>query len=434
MKTSLLQKIQSKQAVVGIVGLGYVGLPLMLRFSSSGFKVLGFDIDPNKVEQLNNGTSYIQHIDSANIAAARASGFEATADFSRALESDALILCVPTPLNKFREPDLSFVLNTINELLPHLRPGQLISLESTTYPGTTEEELFPRIQERGFHVGEDMFVVFSPEREDPGNPDFNTRTIPKVCGGITPACLEVGLALYGAVIDRVIPVSSTRTAEMTKLLENIHRAVNIGLVNEMKIIADKMQIDIHEVIRAAATKPFGFVPYYPGPGLGGHCIPIDPFYLTWKAREYGINTRFIELAGEVNSNMPDWVVNKIVAALNDRRQAVKGSRILVLGLAYKKNVADFRESPSVMLMEKLRALGAEVAYSDPHVSKFPPMREHHFDLSSVELTAENLAGFNCVLLATDHSRFDYPFIKANSKLIVDCRGRYQEPAENVVKA
>jgi len=434
MKTTLLKKIHSRQATVGIVGLGYVGLPLMLRFSSCGFRVLGFDIDSKKVDLLNQGGSYIQHIDSANIAAARSNGFEATADFSRALEADALILCVPTPLNKFREPDLSFVLNTINELLPHLRPGQLVSLESTTYPGTTEEELLPRIQKQGFHVGTDMFVVFSPEREDPGNPDFNTRTIPKVCGGATPACLEVGLALYGAVIDRVIPVSSTRTAEMTKLLENIHRAVNIGLVNEMKIIADKMQIDIHEVIRAAATKPFGFVPYYPGPGLGGHCIPIDPFYLTWKAREYGVNTRFIELAGEVNSNMPDWVVGKIVAALNDRRQAVKGSRILVLGLAYKKNVADFRESPSVMLMEKLRALGAEVAYSDPHVPTFPPMREHYFDLSSVALTAENLGTFHCVLLATDHSRFDYAFIKANAKLIVDCRGRYQEPAENVVKA
>jgi len=434
MKTTLLKKIRSRKAVVGIVGLGYVGIPLMLRFSSSGFRVLGFDIDPKKVDMLNQGISYIQHIDSANIATARANGFEASADFSRALEADALILCVPTPLNKFREPDLSFVLNTIKELLPHLRSGQLISLESTTYPGTTEEELLPRIQEQGFHVGQDMFVVFSPEREDPGNPDFNTRTIPKVCGGITPSCLEIGVALYGAVIDRVVPVSSTRTAEMTKLLENIHRAVNIGLVNEMKIIADRMRIDIHEVIRAAATKPFGFVPYYPGPGLGGHCIPIDPFYLTWKAREYGVNTRFIELAGEVNSNMPDWVVSKIVAALNDRRLAVKGSKILILGLSYKKNVADFRESPSVMLMEKLRALGAEVAYSDPHVPTFPPMREHYFDLSSVALTAENLATFHCVLLATDHNRFDYPFIKANSKLIVDCRGRYQEPAENVVKA
>ncbi|NMM28216.1 MAG: nucleotide sugar dehydrogenase [Glaciimonas sp.] len=434
MKNTLLQKIQTKSAVIGIVGLGYVGLPLMLRFSAVGFKVIGFDIDPGKVALLNSGNSYIQHIEASSIAAARAGGFEATIDFSQALKADVLILCVPTPLNKFREPDLSFVIDTVEELLPHLRPGQLVSLESTTYPGTTDEELLPRIESRGLHVGDNIFLVFSPEREDPGNPDFSTRTIPKVCGGTTPACLEVGVALYSAVIDQVVPVSSTRTAEMTKLLENIHRAVNIGLVNEMKIIADKMKIDIYEVIRAAATKPFGFVPYYPGPGLGGHCIPIDPFYLTWKAREYGINTRFIELAGEVNSNMPDWVVSKIVGALNDRRQAVKGSRILVLGITYKKNVADFRESPSVMLMEKLRALGAEIAYSDPHVPTFPVMREHHFELRSIELTATTLASFNCVLLATDHNRFDYPFIKANSKLIVDCRGRYQEPAENIVKA
>lgn len=434
MKNILLQKIKSKRAVVGIVGLGYVGLPLMLRFSAVGFKVVGFDIDPVKVDLLNSGDSYIQHLKASSIAAALSSGFEATSDFSRAKEVDVLILCVPTPLNKFREPDLSFVTDTIEELLPHLQAGQLVSLESTTYPGTTDEELLPRIESRGFHVGDDIFLVFSPEREDPGNPDFNTRTIPKVCGGVTPACLEVGVALYGAVIDQVVPVSSTRTAEMTKLLENIHRAVNIGLVNEMKIIADKMKIDIYEVIRAAATKPFGFVPYYPGPGLGGHCIPIDPFYLTWKAREYGINTRFIELAGEVNSNMPDWVVSKIVGALNDRRQSVKGSRILVLGITYKKNVADFRESPSVMLMEKLRALGAEISYSDPHVPTFPIMREHYFDLTSVELTATTLDRFNCVLLATDHDRFDYPHIKANAKLIIDCRGRYQEPADNIVKA
>ena len=322
MKTSLLQKIRTRRSLVGIVGLGYVGLPLMLRFSSAGFKVLGFDIDPDKVATLNRGDSYIKHLEAGSIAAARAAGFEATSDFSRALQADVLILCVPTPLNKFREPDLSFVINTIDELLPHLRPEQLVSLESTSYPGTTDEELLPRIESRGFKVGEDIFLVFSPEREDPGNPDFSTRTIPKVCGGVTPACLEVGVALYGSVIDHVVPVSSTRTAEMTKLLENIHRAVNIGLVNEMKIIADRMKIDIYEVIRAAATKPFGFVPYYPGPGLGGHCIPIDPFYLTWKAREYGVNTRFIELAGEVNSNMPDWVVGKVIAALNERRQAV----------------------------------------------------------------------------------------------------------------
>ena len=292
------------------------------------------------------------------------------------------------PLNKYREPDLSFVLNTTDALLPYLHRGMVLSLESTTYPGTTEEELKPRIEKRGFVVGDDVFLVFSPEREDPGNPKFTTQSIPKVCGGCTPACLEAGIALYQQVIDRVVPVSSTRAAELTKLLENIHRSVNIGLVNEMKMVADKMGIDIHEVIRAAATKPFGFVPYYPGPGIGGHCIPIDPFYLTWKAREYGMHTRFIELAGEINSSMPDYVVSKISLALNQRNKSINGSSILVLGIAYKKNVDDVRESPSVLLMERLRDLGAKVAYSDPHVPSFPKMRAHSFDLSSVALDPE----------------------------------------------
>lgn len=430
----LLQRIEQKSAVIGIVGLGYVGLPLMLRFAEVGYKVLGFDIDADKVTALTEGRSYIEHIRAESIRQARDRGFEATTDFSRAGEADTLILCVPTPLNKYREPDLSFVLDTMDSLVPYLREGHLVSLESTTYPGTTDEELLPRIESRGLKVGENAFLVFSPEREDPGNPDFTTRTIPKVCGGYSPACQEVGVALYSAVIDKVVPVSSTRAAEMTKLLENIHRAVNIGLVNEMKIVADRMGIDIHEVIRAAATKPFGFVPYYPGPGLGGHCIPIDPFYLTWKAREYGVNTRFIELAGEVNSSMPDYVVSKVAAALNDRRKAINGSRILVLGIAYKKNVDDMRESPSVMLMEKLRDLGAEIAYSDPHVPVFPQMREHHFDLSSVPVTAETLPGYDCVLLATDHDRFDYALIKAHAQLIVDSRGKYLEPAGHIVKA
>ncbi|HUQ27003.1 MAG TPA: nucleotide sugar dehydrogenase [Usitatibacter sp.] len=434
MKSQLLKKIASRKAVVGIVGLGYVGLPLMLRFSEMGFRVLGFDIDAGKVKTLNAGKSYIEHIGASHVAKARKAGFEATTDFSRAAEADALILCVPTPLNKYREPDLSFIVDTTESLVPHLRRGQLVSLESTTYPGTTDEELKPRIESRGFTVGEDVFLVFSPEREDPGNPDFTTRTIPKVCGGVTPACQEVGVALYGAVIDRVVQVSSTRAAEMTKLLENIHRAVNIGLVNEMKIVADRMGIDIHEVIRAAATKPFGFVAYHPGPGLGGHCIPIDPFYLTWKAREYGVHTRFIELAGEVNASMPDYVIAKIAAALNQQRKAIKGSRVLVLGIAYKKNVDDMRESPSVILMEKLRELGAEVAYSDPHIAVFPKLREHRFDLKSIALTPKSLASYDCVLLATDHAKFDYATIKAHAKLIVDSRGKYLEPADNIVKA
>ena len=434
MKSDLVQKFQTRRATIGIVGLGYVGLPLMLRYCEVGYKVIGFDIDQSKVDALSQSKSYIEHISGAAIKDAVGKGFEATTDFSRAAEADALILCVPTPLNKYREPDLSFVLDTTDSLVPYLRPAQVVSLESTTYPGTTDEELLPRVESRGLKVGQDIFLVFSPEREDPGRTDFTTRTIPKICGGYTPACLEVGMALYGQVIDKVVPVSSTRAAELTKLLENIHRAVNIGLVNEMKIVADKMGIDIHEVIRAAATKPFGFVPYYPGPGLGGHCIPIDPFYLTWKAREYGVHTRFIELAGEVNSSMPDYVVAKVASALNSAKKPINGSRILVLGIAYKKNVDDMRESPSVMLMEKLRDLGAEVAYSDPHLPSFPKMREHRFELSSVPLTLENLSAYDCVLLATDHDKFDYELIKASAKLIVDSRGRYSASADHIVKA
>lgn len=434
MKSDLVKKLNEKTAIIGIVGLGYVGLPLMLRYAEVGYKVIGFDIDQSKVDALREGRSYIEHISGQAIQEAVAKGFEPTTDFSRATEADALVLCVPTPLNKYREPDLSFVLDTTESLVPYLRPGHVLSLESTTYPGTTDEELLPRIESGGLKAGQDIFLVFSPEREDPGNPHFTTRTIPKVCGGYTPACLEVGLALYGQVIDKVVPVSSTRAAELTKLLENIHRAVNIGLVNEMKIVADKMGIDIHEVIRAAATKPFGFVPYYPGPGLGGHCIPIDPFYLTWKAREYGVHTRFIELAGEVNSSMPDYVVAKVASALNGIKKSINGSRILVLGIAYKKNVDDMRESPSVILMEKLRELGAEIAYSDPHIPAFPKMREHRFDLTSVQLTAQNLAKYDCVLLATDHDKFDYQMIKQNAALIVDSRGHYLEPSDHIVKA
>jgi len=434
MKNSLIEKINNKDAIIGIVGLGYVGLPLMLRYIEVGYRVIGFDIDQTKVDLLNSGRSYIEHIPALAISSATKNGFEATTDFSRVTHADALVLCVPTPLNKYREPDLSFVLDTTDSLVPFLRKGQVVSLESTTYPGTTEEELLPRVEANGLKVGEDIFLVFSPEREDPGNPDFSTRTIPKVCGGHTQDCLEVGLALYGQVIDRVVPVSSTKAAELTKLLENIHRAVNIGLANEMKVVADKMGIDIYEVIRAAATKPFGFVPYYPGPGLGGHCIPIDPFYLTWKAREFGLHTRFIELAGEINSSMPDYVISKVNGALNNAKKSIKGSKVLVLGIAYKKNVDDMRESPSVMLMEKLRDLGAEVSYSDPHIPVFPKMREHHFDLSSVNLSKEVLAPYDCVLLATDHDEFDYDLIQSAAALIVDSRGRYLNGYMNVVKA
>ena len=424
---TLRERIATNEAIIGIYGLGYVGLPLALRFAEVGLKVIGFDIDPVKVDKLNNGQSYIERLTPDLIQTAVLQGFEATTDFARTREADALIICVPTPLDTHRQPDLSFITSTLEAMLPHLRSGQLMSLESTTWPGTTEEVLLPRVQEQGLKVGEDFALVFSPEREDPGNPHFSTRNIPKVIGGITPTCLELGKALYEKAITRMVPVSSTRAAEMTKLLENIHRSVNIGLVNEMKIVADKMGIDIHEVIDAAATKPFGFVPYKPGPGLGGHCIPIDPFYLTWKAKEYGINTRFIELAGEINHYMPHWVVQKIADALNDQGKAIKGSRILILGLAYKKNIDDTRESPAVEILDLLQAKGAEVAYSDPHVPVFPRKRHYHFDLQSVPLNAETLASYDCAVLATDHDRFDYELLQRHARLIVDTRGRLTGP-------
>lgn len=430
----LMDKFADGSAIIGIIGMGYVGQPLALRFSEVGFKVLGFDIDGTKVDGLNNGRSGIKHIEDQRVIAAVRGGFEATVDFSRVKEADGIMICVPTPLNRYREPDLSFVTGTCEQIAPYIREGQVVALESTTYPGTTAEVLIPRLQQSGHVVGETIFAVYSPEREDPANPDFTTSAIPKVIGGHTSACLKAGIALYERAIDRLVPVSSTQTAEMTKLLENIHRAVNIGLVNEMKIVADRMGIDIFEVIDAAATKPFGFTPYYPGPGLGGHCIPIDPFYLTWKAREYGLHTRFIELAGEVNRAMPNYVFSKMVSALNHRGKAVKGSKVMVLGIAYKKNVDDMRESPAVELMEMLRSHGAEVRYADPHVPVFPKMREHQFDLSNTPLTPEVLAAQDVVLLATNHAAFDYEMVKEHAPLIVDARGMYRVPAPNIIRA
>lgn len=430
--TRLGQRIASGQATVGIFGLGYVGLPLALRFAEVGIKVIGFDIDLNKVQLLNQGQSYIERLTPALVQAAQSQGFEATADFSRTQELDALIICVPTPLNAQREPDLSFIVNTVEAALPYMQEGQLMSLESTTWPGTTEEILAPRLQAKGLVPGHNCALVFSPEREDPGNPHYGTKDIPKVIGGMTASCLKLGQALYELAIQTMVPVSSTKAAEMTKLLENIHRSVNIGLVNEMKIVADKMGINIHEVIDAAATKPFGFVPYKPGPGLGGHCIPIDPFYLTWKAREYGVNTRFIELAGEINHYMPQWVVGKVADALNERGKAIKGSRILILGLAYKKNIDDTRESPAVEIMELLQNKGARIDYSDPHVPVFPRKRDYHFDLTSVEMTPDNITSYDCVLIATDHDGFDYNRILQSSQLIVDTRGRLKDDNAHIV--
>lgn len=434
MKEDLIESFENKEAVIGILGLGYVGLPLMIRYAEIGYKVIGIDIDADKVNMLMEGQSYIEHISSSQIKKSLELGFEATTDFSKVALADALILCVPTPLNKYREPDLSYVINTTDAVVPYLRKGHVLSLESTTYPGTTEEELLPRMESGGLKVGRDAFLVYSPEREDPGNPDFTTHTIPKVVGGHTEACRDVGKAMYQEAIDQIVLVSSTKAAEMTKLLENIHRAVNIGLVNEMKIVADRMGVDIHEVIKAAATKPFGFTAYYPGPGLGGHCIPIDPFYLTWKAREYGLNTHFIELAGEVNSSMPRWVLGKAMDALNDRKKPLRGAKVLVLGIAYKKDVDDMRESPSVELMELLEEKGAVVEYTDPHVLVFPKMREHHFDLKSVDPTPAKIAEYDLLLLATNHSAFDYKMFKENAQLIIDTRGVYSDTSENIVKA
>ncbi len=432
---SLVEKFARKEAVVGIVGLGYVGLPLLLRYAEAGFQVVGFDVDPVKVNKILCGESYLRHIPADRISAASIGNkIGVTTDFARAAEVDALLICVPTPLGSHHEPDLSFVVTTIDELLPFLHQGQIVSLESTTYPGTTDELIKPRLEERSFVVGEDIFLVYSPEREDPGNVDFSTRTIPKVYGGDTDNCRKAGHALYGQVIDQLVPVSSTQAAEMTKLLENIYRAVNIGLVNELKMVADRMNIDIREVIDAAATKPFGFTPFYPGPGLGGHCIPIDPFYLTWKAREFGLHTRFIELAGEVNTTMPEWVVGKVADSLNDQSKPLRGAKILVLGIAYKKNVDDLRESPAVVLLDLLQQKGAEVSYSDPHVPSFPKIRKFSFTLDSVALSRETLQGVDCVIIATNHDDVDYEMVRSNAPLIVDTRGVYVGNFANVVRA
>ena len=430
----LIEKVQTRELVVGILGLGYVGIPLALRFSEIGFHVVGFDVNADLVESLNAGSCPINHIEDQAVVSMRKRGFEATTDYARLPEADVIIVCVPTPLDKYRVPDLSFVIGTIEAAVPYLRKGQMLSLESTTWPGTTEEVLRPYVERAGLNVGEDFYLVYSPEREDPGNPDFTTNSIPKIVGGSTPTCLDAGLALYGAIIDTVVPVSSTSAAEMVKLLENIHRSVNIGLVNEMKVVTDRMGLDIFEIIDAAKTKPFGFTAYYPGPGIGGHCIPIDPFYLTWKAREYGVHTRFIELAGEVNAAMPNYVVDKLIKALNQRSKAIKGAKILALGIAYKRNVDDMRESPSVLVMERMRDLGADLDYHDPYVPDFPEMREHHFNLSSVPLTPKALCAYDAVVLLTDHSDFNYDMIREHASLIIDTRGKFRDGGENIIRA
>jgi UDP-N-acetyl-D-glucosamine dehydrogenase len=420
----LLARFRDRRALVGIVGLGYVGIPLALTAARAGFRVLGFDIDAPRVEQINRGESFIKHIAPETIAeAVKAGTFEATADFSRLDEPDAILICVPTPLTKHREPDLSYVENTARAIAPRLREGQLVVLESTTYPGTTDEVIRPIFEATGLKSGKDFFLAFSPEREDPGNPDFGTSTIPKVVGGDGPEALALADALYGQLIVRTVPVSSTATAEAVKLTENIFRAVNIALVNELKVVYAAMGVDVWEVIDAAKTKPFGFMPFYPGPGLGGHCIPIDPFYLTWKAREYDIATRFIELAGEINTRMPYYVVNKLAEAVDRSGRAFTGSRILMLGIAYKKNVDDMRESPSLKLIELIEGRGAQVDYFDPYIPVIPMTREHA-ELAgrrSVALDAKTLAGYDAVLIATDHDNVDYHLVVDNAKVVVDTR-------------
>jgi UDP-N-acetyl-D-glucosamine dehydrogenase len=425
----LIEGFTSRRSVVGIIGLGYVGLPLAATFAEGGFAVVGFDVDGTKVAELRAGRSYIRHIAADRLAPliraepprSGSAAFHPTTDYSLLRECDAILICVPTPLTENREPDLSYVTRTAETIAQYLRRGQLVVLESTTYPGTTDEVVRSILEANGLRVGVDFYLAFSPEREDPNNAQYTTRTIPKLIGGCTPRCGAVAAALYGAIMEKIVPVSSARVAEAAKLLENIYRSVNIALVNELKMLFDRMGIDVWEVIDAAATKPFGFTPFYPGPGLGGHCIPIDPFYLTWKARQYELTTRFIELAGEVNHAMPAFVVEKLMDALNERRRSLKGARVLVLGVAYKRDLDDTRESPALKIIDLLSKKGAEIVYHDPYVPVLKPSRHYDFHLASVPLTREELQRADAVLVATDHAVFDYQFIVDASTLVIDTR-------------
>jgi UDP-N-acetyl-D-glucosamine dehydrogenase len=417
----ILEQIRKRTARIGIIGLGYVGLPLVREFVRAGFRVTGFDIDPGKVKLLREGDTYIKHIPAETICEMnRTNRFVPTNDFRKLKNMGCILICVPTPLTQHREPDLTYVFETARTIARYLRKNQLIVLESTTYPGTTDDDMRKILEESGLKAGKDFFLAYSPEREDPGNPDFSTARIPKVVGGYTRNCLKIAKALYDTVATTV-PVGSTRVAEAAKLFENIFRSVNIALVNELKMLFDRMGIDVWEVIRAASTKPFGFMPFYPGPGLGGHCIPIDPFYLTWKARQYDFNTRFIELAGEINTLMPYYVVGRTVDALNARGKGIKGARILIMGLAYKKDVDDVRESPSLKLIELLTDKGAVVDYNDPYVARTHRMRRYDLKMSSVSLTPRNLKKYDCVVISTNHSSYDYGFIVKHSRLVVDAR-------------
>ncbi len=416
------QRVEKKDVVVGVLGLGYVGLPLAREFATAGLMVVGFDIDEKKVRVLNSGRSIIKHVPHEQVRRMVKTGrFRATSDMAQLRKVDAVLVCVPTPLTENREPDVQFIVSSSETIAKYLRSGQLVVLESTTYPGTTRELMAPILERSGLKAGRDFYLAYSPEREDPGNKDFTTKTIPKVVGGLTRRCRDMACRLYGAAIVQTVPVSSLEAAEAAKILENVYRCVNIAMVNELKIVFDRMGIDVWEVIGAASTKPFGFKAFYPGPGLGGHCIPIDPFYLTWKARQYGMPTRFIELAGEINTSMPHYVVARTIEALNERRKSLKGSKVLVLGLAYKKDIDDLRESPSIELIELLRQKGAKVDYNDPYIPRTHKQRQHDLKMSSRKLSATMLAGYDVVLISTDHSAYDYKWIVKHAKLVVDAR-------------
>jgi len=431
---NLIKKIENKEINIGVIGLGYVGLPIVIRFIESGFKVIGFDIDEEKVKKLMKGTSYIHYISDEKIKSLLPN-FTATTDMEKLKDADAIIICVPTPLTPYKEPDLTFLYKTANDICRNLRKGHIISLESTTYPGTTREIFLSIFEKTGLKVGEDFFLIYSPEREDPGNPEYNTKNIPKVVGGITENCKKVGTALYSQIVNKVIPVSSTEVAEATKLLENIYRAVNIALVNELKMLFDKMGIDIWEVIEAAKTKPFGFQPFYPGPGLGGHCIPIDPFYLTWVAKRYDFTTSFIELAGEINTMMPYYIVEKCIEGLNMQGKSIKGSKILIVGIAYKKNVDDIRESPAFKIIKILEKKNVDkIDYYDPYVKEVKRTRQYHKSIYSIEFSPEKLKEYDLAIIVTDHSNVDYKTIYECLPLIVDTRNVYKEKLPKIIKA
>ncbi len=433
-KDKIIENNNKKSSVIGVIGLGYVGIPLSLNFVKAGFKVIGFDVDKKKIEQIKKKKSYIWSITSEDISSALSKGFDATVDFSKISLVDVIIICVPTPLTKYGQPDLSYLIGSINSIIPYIKKGQLISVESTTYPGTTEEEVIPRLQQKGFIVGKDIYVCYSPEREDPGNESYSTRTIPKIVGAYSKDCLEVALSTYSIAIKEVIPVSSIQVAEMTKLHENIYRLINIGLVNEMKMICDKLKINIHEVIKAASTKPFGFTPYYPGPGVGGHCIPIDPNYLTWKAKQFSIETKFITLAQTINKEMPYWILDKLLEELNLRGKILNNLKVLFIGISYKKNVDDVRESPAVKLINLFNENKAEISYHDPFLEYFKFDFSEQKPQKSIKLKPKNISSYDLVVIATDHDNIDYQLIYDNAKLILDTRGKYSNSDKKIISA